>query len=302
MQYVLLQYYTVSDILKMQSSMFHLTNQTASEERKMLPGVYKAIKKNGQEYYRASTTYHGKHISLGSYAEESVANEAYRLSVEVLNNNSTWTIDNYPPGCVLSFGKWVVLINFRDNHIYFKNPIYLKNRYFLYYIDQQTCLKFEVDDLFYYAHHKIMRRGGHYFVSDYGMQINIASRYGIKNFAVQGRDYRFINGDDKDFSYHNIEIINQYHGVTKVYRKGNPLYLAKIHINGDYVIGHYPTETEAAIAYNKAALILKNKGLTKKFPINFIEGINEITYAAIFQKLRISKKLLSFAEAIGMDY
>ena len=268
----------------------------------MLPGAYRAVKKNGQEYYRASITFHGKHISLGSYEEERDANEAYSLCVELLSNNCVWTIDDYPPGCVLSFDKWVVLINYRDNHIYFKNPIYLKKRFFLYYIDRLTCLKFDVDDLFYYANHKIMKRGGHYFVSDYGMQVNIASRYGIKNFAVLGRDYRFINGDDKDYSYHNIEIINHYHGVTKVFHKGNPLYLTKIHINGDYVIGRYQTEIEAAIAYNKAALILKNHGLAKKFPQNFIEGINEITYAAIFQKLRISKKFLVYAEAICRNH
>ena len=267
----------------------------------MLPGVYRAVKKNGESYYRASTTYNGKHISLGSYTDEQAANNAYSLSIDLLSENSCWTIDDYPADCILSFDKWVVLINYRDNHIYFKNPIYLKKRYFLYYIDRETCLKFDVDDLFYYAHHKIMKRGGHLFVSDYGMQVNIMSRYGIKNFGVPGRDYRFINGDDKDFGYHNIEIINHYHGVTKVFRKGYPFYLAKIHINGEYVIGRYQTETEAAIAYNKAALILTNHGLTKKFPQNFIEGINEITYAAMFQKLRISKKFLAYAGTIGTE-
>jgi hypothetical protein len=144
-----------------------------------------------------------------------------------------------------------------------------------------------------------MKRGGHLFASDYGMQVNILSRYGIKNYGVCGRDYHFANGDTCDFSYNNIEIVNRYHGVTKVLRKGHPQYLAKIHINGDYLIGSYQTETDAAIAYNKAALILKNNGLDKNFPQNFIEGINEITYASIFQKLRISKKLLAYAENIN---
>ena len=55
-----------------------------------------------------------------------------------------------------------------------------------------------------------MRRGGHLFVADYGMQVNIASRYGIKNFAVENRDYRFVNGNDHDFRYANIEILNTY--------------------------------------------------------------------------------------------
>lgn len=265
----------------------------------MLPGVYSAKRMNGEVYYRASITYNGKHISLGSFSIENDANQAYTLSGEILCGNSLWAVENYPTPCILPFDKWVVLINFRDNHIYFKNPIYLKKRYFLYYIDRENYLKFDVDDLFYYAHHKIMKRGGHLFVSDYGMQVNILSRYGIKNFAVSGRDYIFVNGDNNDFSYHNIEVINHYHGVTRVIRKGQPKYLAKIHINGDFLIGCYTTEAEAAIAYNKAALILKNSGLPKKFPNNFIEGINEITYASIFQKLRVSKRFLAYVAGIN---
>jgi hypothetical protein len=136
-------------------------------------------------------------------------------------------------------------------------------------------------------------------VSDYGMQVNIMSRYGIKNYAVLGKDYVFSNGDDHDYSYHNIEIINRFHGVAKVLRKGQPKYLAKIHIKGDYLIGCYSTETDAAIAYNKAANLLKSSGLIKNFPQNFIDGINEITYASIYQRLRISKKLLAYAGTIN---
>lgn len=266
----------------------------------MLPGVYSATKKNGQNYYRASITHNGKHISLGSFKKETTANQAYLLASKVLSDRLHYTIDKYSSRCVLSFEKWVVLINFRDNKIYFKNPIYLKKRYFLYYLDKDMCLKFDAEDLFYYAHHKIMRRGGHLFVSDYGMQVSILSRYGIKNYAVPGRDFIFANDDDRDFSYNNIEIVNHYHGVTKIQHKGTSKYLAKIHINGDYLIGRYGTEDEAAIAYNKAALYLKNHGLDKNFPQNFIEGMDEITYASMFQKIRISRKLLNFAEGLNM--
>jgi hypothetical protein len=264
----------------------------------MLPGVYSSQKKNGDLYYRASVTYNGKHISLGSYRTENDAFRAYQLAGELLSEHLTWSIEGYPSACPIPFHKWVVLINFRDNQIYFKNPIYLRKRYFFYYLEQDTCLKFDVDDLFYYAHHKILKRGGHLFVSDYGMQVNILSRYGIKNYAVPGRDYLFSNGDDCDFSYHNIEIVNRFHGVAKVLRKGQPKYLAKIHINGDYLIGSYSTEMDAAIAYNKAANLLKSKGFIKNFPQNFIDGINEITYASIYQRLRISKKLLAYADTI----
>jgi hypothetical protein len=265
----------------------------------MLPGVYQSLMKNGTKSYRASITYRGKHVSLGSYSNEENANRAYLTAMEILTADSPQIIEEYPDNCPLPFHKWVVLINFRDNHIYFKNPIYLKKRYFLYYIDINTCLRFDAEDLFYYAHHKIMKRGGHLFVSDYGMQVNILSRYGIKNYAVAGRDYVFVNGDKYDFSYQNIEIVNPYHGVTKVVKKGLPTYIAKIHINGDYLIGRYRNETEAAIAYNKAVLLLRNKGLSRNYPQNYIEGLDEITYASIFQRLRISKRLLHYADSIG---
>ncbi len=267
----------------------------------MLPGVYQSFMKNGTVYYRASVTYRGKHISLGSFESEENANSAYLLAGIVLSDSHGLKLEAYPKNCALTFHKWVVLINFRDNHIYFKNPIYIKKRYFLYYLDQITCLRFDAEDLFYYAHHKIMRRGGHLFVSDYGMQVNILSRYGIKNHAVAGRDYCFANGDDCDYSYHNVLVINPYYGVSQVLNKSVPSYIAKIHINGDYLIGRYPSEVEAAIAYNKAVLLLKNKGLQKNYPQNYIEGLNEITYASVFQRLRISKKLIAYADSIQTE-
>lgn len=258
----------------------------------MKSGVYQARKKNGDSYYRASITFRGKHISLGSYDRDADAGKAYLLAGKVLTGPSRYSIVNYPPSCVLTFHKWVILINFRDNLIYFKNPIYLKKKYFLYYIEKETPLKFDVDDLFYYAHHKIMKRGRHLFVSDYGMQVSILSRFGIKNYAIPGKDYLFSNGDETDFRYDNIELVNRYHGVTRSMKNGSPLYLAKIHINGNYLIGRYTKEVDAAIAYNKAALTLRGKGYDKNFPINYIEGIDEITYASLYQRIRISKKLL----------
>jgi len=260
----------------------------------MLTGVYLAYKKDGEKYYRSSITYLGKHISLGSYDTEIDAHKAYLLASKLLNSNSKQDIDQYPSDCILSFDKWVVLNNYRDNQIYFKTPIYLKKNYFLYYIDKDTVLKFDVDDLFYYAHHKIQKRGGHLFVSDYGMQVSLASRYGIKPYSVLKRDYLFANGDCNDYRYGNIIIINRYQGVSKIDKKGKTIYLAKINIRGEFIIGYYSTEEEAAIAYNKAALLLKEKGLTKNFILNYIEGIDEITYASMYQKIKISKKIRDY--------
>lgn len=255
------------------------------------PGTYLAKKKNGDIYYRASITHKGKHISLGSFTDEESAYQAYQLSTTLLSDLS-YTLDSFTETkYTLPFDKWVILINFRDNGIYFKTPIYLKKRFFLYYIDHKVPLKFAVDDLFYYANHKIMKRGGHLFVADFGMQVNILSRYGIKNFAVSGRDYLFMNGDSTDFRYENISIINKYHGVQQIIKKGFPYYLTKIHINGDYIVGTYPTETEAAIAYNKAAEILIEKGIQKKFTLNFIDDLNSQEYHQLYCSVKLSKKI-----------
>jgi hypothetical protein len=258
-----------------------------------LPGVYTAKKKDGTIYYRASFTYKSKHISLGSYPLESSAGKAYETAVAVLREQR-YHIEDYKKSCGISFDKWVVLMNLRDNGIYFKNPIYIKKRYFIYYVNKKVLLKFDVDDLFYYANHKIMKRGGHLFVSDYGMQVNILSRYGIRNHAVPGRDYSFVNGDDTDYRYGNIDIINAYYGVTKSYYKGLPIFTTKIHINGDFIVGRYSTEIEAAIAYNKAAGIIRNKGVLKDFTKNYIPDLGEIEYAKIFNLVRISKKIREY--------
>lgn len=260
----------------------------------LLKGVFIAKKKNGDIYYRSSLTYKSKHISLGSYETELLANKAYTEGNMIISDYSV-TIDNYT-GYVstLPFEKCVSLINFRDNGMYFKTPIYLHPKYFDYYLSQDMILKFDVDDLFYYSTHTIMKRDGHLFVSDYGMQVNILGRYGIKNYAVPGKDYLFKNGDIYDFRYRNIEIINRYYGVTKEVISGRIRYIAKIHINGDYIIGKYDNEKHAAIAYNKAVDILKIQGIKKNYSQNYIENMNSIEYAAIYSAVKISNKLINY--------
>ena len=173
----------------------------------MLPGAYLAFKKNGTAYYRSSITFQNKHISLGSFPSEQHAHQAYLEASHLLSDFSTTIDDIFSLPTILSFDKAISLLNFRDNHIYFKNPIYLRNNYFVYYLSPSEELKFDIDDLFYYSSHKIMRRQGHLFVNDYGMQIGILSRYGIKNYAVRNRDYYFANDDSTDFRYSNIIIV-----------------------------------------------------------------------------------------------
>lgn len=257
----------------------------------MKPGVYPAVKKDGTPYYRSSITYQNKHISLGSFSTETAANLAYHLADAILHNTS-YTLESFAAHSqVLSFKKWVVLVNFRDNGIYIKTPVYLRNKYFTYYFTLDDYYIFDTDDLFYYSTHTITRRGGHLFVSDYGMQVNILSRYGIKNYAVEGRDFHFVNGNKRDFRYENIEIVNRFHGVFKKLYQGRTVYETRIHWNGEYIAGRYPTETEAAIAYNKAASVLIRKGYDKKYPVNYVEELSSAEYKQIFRQLKLSPNI-----------
>lgn len=252
-------------------------------------GVYKATKKDGTCYFRASITYRHKHISLGSYETAAEANAAYVEAGAILENPHALP-DCYAPK-VLPFEKCVALMNFRDHNLYMKNPIYIMNQFFFYYYSPDIIFTFDIDDLFYYASHKIMKRGRHLFVADYGMQVNILNRYGIRNFAVENRDYYFANGDSHDFRYSNVICINPYVGVVRIRENGAFRYLAKIHINGDYRIGIYPTAIEAAIAYNKAVDLVKKQGICKNFSCNYIDGMSPSDYAAIYSACKISSKL-----------
>lgn len=266
---------------------------------KLPEGVYKAEKKDGTIYYRSSITYSRKHISLGSFSSPIEAHDAYLEASSIIRpQNSTiplLEISDYKDTHILSFEKWVCLINFRDNHIYFSTPIFIRPKFFYYYLAPTIVLKFDSDDLFYFSSHKIMKRGGHYFVADFGMQVNILGRFGIKNYAVINRDYRFINGDTTDFRRENLEIYNQFHGVI-LHKKGDVTrYRARIHINGNYIIGTYNTMIEAAIAYNKAIDILLKAGIHRKYTPNYIEGLSPSAYADIYTKVSVSKKLYSIS-------
>ncbi len=255
-----------------------------------LPGVYTAKKKNGTLYYRSSVTYRAKHISLGSYDTMEDAHEAYLLACHILQDH-TIEIAHYCQDSVLLFEKWVCLINFRDNQLYFANPIYIRPAFFYYYFSPSHFFIFDRDDLFYYSNHKISCRGGHYFVADYGMQINIMNRYGIKNYAIPGKDFRFINGNPNDYRYENIEILNIYNGVSSIYRNGKLAYKTKIHIKGNYTVGIYQTKEEAAIAYNKAIDILKKAGVNKAYAPNYMDGMSPVTYADLYAAIKISPKI-----------
>lgn len=64
--------------------------------------------------------------------------------------------------------------------------------------------------------------------------------------------------------YENIKLLNPYHGVEIVKTAGLDKYKARIHINGNFVIGTYNTIEKAAIAYNKAVDMAHAHGIEKK--------------------------------------
>lgn len=261
--------------------------------KQQLTGVYRAKRKDGSTYFRASLTYRNKHISLGSCSQEEKAHQMYLCALNLLKDPSI-RLDDYDPSSPLLFEKWVSLINFRDNGIYFNTPIYIRPRFFYYYFSLSEYFIFDLDDLFYYSSRKISRRGGHYFVADYGMQVNIMSRYGIKNYAVENKDYRFINGSRNDLRYENIEILNRYNGVRVISRKGETSYQVKIHVKGNVTVGTYATETEAAIAYNKAIDLLKKAGVDKAYTPNYMEGMSPAAYADLYASIKVASSLYDY--------
>lgn len=263
----------------------------------MQSGVFQAQKKDGTIYYRSSITYHSKHISLGGYCDELEAHRAYQTASDLLTDQKTcqpddYLAEHYP---VLPFRKWISLLNFKNNGIYCKTPIYLRSNFFQYFLSPEDVLIFDVDDLFYYSNHSIMRRGSHLFVAEYGMQTNIRSRYGIRNFARIDVDYRFVNGNCSDYRYSNIEIINPYHGVTVTTEQGHTIYTTRIHIHGNYLVGRYHSLAEAATAYNKAVDTLIQNGSMKKYAKNYIEELSPAAYRNLYHQIEIPEKILRYS-------
>jgi hypothetical protein len=269
------------------------TSRSLPQNDTRYEGVSAAAKKNGEVYFRASLTKKCKHISLGSFPSASEAHEAYLEGMRILRDASL-SPESYQDFSPLPFEKWISLINFRDNGIYFSNPIYVRRRFFYYYLSPAKVLKFDIDDLFYFSSHKIMCRGNHYFVADYGMQVSIPTRYGIKPYAREGKDFRFINGDPLDFRRENLEVINIYQGISHESKNGQYVYTVRIHVRGNYLVGRYTDEAEAAIAYNKAIDVLVKNGVTRTYTPNYIDGLSPRKYAEIYTNLKISPKIYAY--------
>ena len=63
-------------------------NEQKTGKSKLDKGIFRAVKKDGTVYYRASLTYRGKHISLGSYRDAAQAHSAYEEGIRLLNDSS----------------------------------------------------------------------------------------------------------------------------------------------------------------------------------------------------------------------
>jgi len=107
-------------------------------------GVFSATKKSGEIYYRSSLTFRRKHISLGSYETPEQAHWAYLEGSRLISEPGIGLMQ-YHKTSPLPFEKWVCLINFRDNNIYFGTPIYIGQRLFYYYLSPSHILKFDMD-------------------------------------------------------------------------------------------------------------------------------------------------------------
>jgi len=126
------------------------------------------------------------------------------------------------------------------------------------------------------------------------MQINLLSRYGVRNHSVQGRDYLFIDGNANNLRYDNIKVLNPYHGVEIEQLDPQPLYKSRIHLNGNYIIGRYKDLIKAAIAYNKAVDYVMAYGIShKNFEKNYIEEMTAESYQGIYKGLKLPKRLLA---------
>ena len=263
----------------------------------MKAGVYSAKKKNGTTYYRSNITRGGKHISLGSFPTEDAAHRAYLEAIHIFDDDSVNLLNIRAHAKTLHIDKAITILNFRDHRIYIKTPVYLNSGFFSYFLEGVGELKFDNDDLFYYSSHRILVHDGHLYVNDYGMQYGILARYGIKNFAVAGKDYRFANGDELDFRHQNIIVVNKYHGVTLETYHGVPVHTARLHINGEYLIGRYSTDSEAAVAYNKAVDAATDHGIEKNFIQNYVLEYTPKEYADVYTEITLPEKFIEYLKS-----
>lgn len=249
--------------------------------------IYPSVSQ-GKTTFKVYFVYNNQKIYLGTYPTEEAA-LAILAEAEDIMQALPGTI-NFTP-YTLNYKKVICLCNFRDHNKYIKNPIYIHQTYFHYYLTKSCILVFDNKDLLYFSTYKIYKRGNYLYTQDSISQKNILSRFGIPNHSVPGKDYIFKNNNPYDFRQSNLEIINSYKGVTKKVQNNSCIYVTSIYTDTNIVVGHYHTEAEAAIAYNKAIDLLYKQGNNKEYIYNVIPFITQDEYNKIYNTLFISPRI-----------
>lgn len=239
--------------------------------------------------YKVYFLYEKKKLYLGLYDSNESAATALQEANEIMNA-PPGTLDF--PHSLIEFKKIISLCNFRDHKIYIKNPIYLMENYFYYYLSKDITLIFDMKDLLFFSTYKISKRGNYLYTHDSISQQSLLNRFGILNHSIPGKDYVFKNGNPYDFRRANIEIINSYKGVCKKIIDDKVFYTATIYTTQPLVLGHYPSEITAAIAYNKAAdFLMTQLGVQREYILNTIPFITKAEYDAIYTSIKLSPRL-----------
>ncbi|MDF2593992.1 MAG: hypothetical protein K0R69_333 [Clostridia bacterium] len=246
--------------------------------------IYPSLKNNITRY-KVYFVYQSKKIYLGLFDTSLSAENALQEAREIMEGS----IDIADYTCTsIDYKKFITLCNFRDRHVYIKNPIYIHDSYFCYYLSKDIVLIFDMKDLLFFSTYKICKRGNYIYTQDSITQQSILSRFGLPPHSVCGIDYTFKNGNSYDFRRENLEIINTYKGVVHKVKNGECIYIAKIFINQNVVIGHYSSSLEAAIAYNKAVDILLKNDQGRDYIKNVIPYLTLTEYNQIYDRLDIS--------------
>jgi len=244
--------------------------------------------KNSIIRYKVYFVYQSKKIYLGLFDTTLAANNAL-LEAEAIMDHP---IDIAHYTCAsIDYKKFISLCNFRKQHVYIKNPICIYDHYFCYYFDKDIVFTFDMKDLLFFSTYKICKRGHYIYTQDSVTQQSILSRFGIHPHSVCGVDYVFRNGNPYDFRRENLEVVNAYKGVTHKMRNQESVYITKIFINQNLIIGHYPSGLEAAIAYNKAIDILFENGNARDYIKNTIPYLTLTEYNQIYDRLAISPRI-----------
>lgn len=249
--------------------------------------IYPTVKGSSTQY-KVYFIFEGKKIYLGLFSSYETAELALQEANKImLAPRGTLEFTNL----LIDYKKIICLCNFRDHKVYIKNPIYLYQTYFLYYVSKEIILTFDTKDLLYFSTYKIFKRGNYLYTQDSISQQNILSRFGIPNHSVMGKDYEFINGNIYDFRRSNLKVINNYKGVSQKIKGDQILYVASIYTSSTIIIGNYHSEIEAAIAYNKAIDLLKAQSITKEFTYNDIPFITKQEYDVVYNSITISPRI-----------